>query len=84
VSQKVYIESEDLTIVITGFTTSRWKSWVYTAICVLTLGLGWLVFRWFPRWRVALTANQARLADCEWVIVEVCICGAPFWIFIGD
>lgn len=71
-SQKVYIESEDLTIVITGFKTSWWKSWIYIAICVLTLGLGWLVFRWFPRWRVALTAKQAKLGDCEWVIVEVC------------
>lgn len=76
-SQKVYIESEDLTIVITGFTTSWWKYWVYIFLCTATLGLGWLLFRWFPRWRVSLTAKQAKLGDCDWVVIEVLCCAFP-------
>ncbi|RMZ86151.1 hypothetical protein DV737_g202, partial [Chaetothyriales sp. CBS 132003] len=44
-SQKLYIEAEDLTIVIAGFTTSTLGLLLYTAICLATAGIGYLVFR---------------------------------------
>lgn len=69
-TQKIYIETEDLTIVVAGFTTSRLKYGLYLAICVLTLGIGWLLLRWFPRWRIQLVGKPATLRECNWVVVE--------------
>ncbi|KUI71122.1 hypothetical protein VM1G_06629 [Cytospora mali] len=69
-SQKVYMANEDLTIVIAGFRTSAVGLAAYIFICVSTLGLGWLLFRWLPRWHVWLTGKQAPLREASWVVVE--------------
>lgn len=69
-SQKFYIENEDLTMVVAGFSTSRIGYLVYIAICCLTGGLGYLLFRWFPRWRVNLIGRHTPLKDCSWAVVE--------------
>ncbi|KAF3019501.1 hypothetical protein E8E15_003598 [Penicillium rubens] len=50
-NQKVYIASEDLTAVFAGFSTSSGGFAVYIALCILTGGFAWLLFRWLPRWR---------------------------------
>ena len=70
-SQKVYVVSEDLTIVFAGFTTKSIGLVLYLTICCLTLGLGYLVLRWLPRWRVWLTGTATSLRECDWVVVEV-------------
>jgi cation-transporting P-type ATPase 13A2 len=69
-SQKAYIATEDLTIVIAGFRTSPIRLGLYFAICVLTGGLGYLLLRWLPRWRVRLIGYPAPLRECHWVAVE--------------
>ena len=70
-SQKLYIETEDLTMVIAGFITSPIGYLAYVAICILTAGIGYLVFRWIPRWRIRLVGSPAPLKKCSWVVVEV-------------
>ena len=70
-SQKIYIITEDLTIVVAGFRTSNLGFALYTTICVLTLGLGYLLLRWLPRWQVRLVGTSAPLGDCNWVVIEV-------------
>lgn len=70
-SQKLHIESEDLTMVVAGFVTSRIGYLMYTAICIFTAGIGYLVFRWVPRWRMPLVGSPAPLKKCSWVVVEV-------------
>ena len=70
-SQKLYIEAEDLTMVFAGFTTNTIGYLLYITICVLTAGLGYLLFRWVPRWRVRLVGSPAPLRKCSWVVVEV-------------
>lgn len=70
-SQKFYIESEDLTMVVAGFTTSSIGYVTYLAICCITLGIGYLVFRWVPRWRIRLVGAPTPLKKCTWVVVEV-------------
>lgn len=70
-SQKVYMVNEDLTIAIAGFRTSRLGFAVYALLCVCTLGLAWLLLRWFPRWQVRLLGRPCTLAECDWVVVEV-------------
>ncbi|KAL2429098.1 cation-transporting ATPase [Exophiala dermatitidis] len=69
-SQKLYIETEDLTMVIAGFVTSSLGYLAYLAICILTGGIGYLVFRWIPRWRISLVGTAAPLKNCSWVVVE--------------
>jgi len=69
-SQKVYMVNEDLYIVIAGFRTSRVGLALYILLCVLTFGLGWLFFRWLPRWHVKLVGKAAPLRDCQWVVIE--------------
>ena len=70
-SQKIYLESEDLTMVIAGFSTSLLGNFLYIALCALTLGIAYLVFRWVPRWRIRLTGTPSALRTCTWVVVEV-------------
>lgn len=73
-SQKIYIQSEDLTIVIAGFDTSILGLALYATICIITGGLGYLLFRWLPRWRIRLVGSAAHLNDCSWVVIEVLFC----------
>ncbi|KAI9831005.1 MAG: hypothetical protein M1826_004122 [Phylliscum demangeonii] len=70
VSQKIYVVTEDLTIVIAGFRTSFAGALVYVMACVFSLGLAYLLFRWVPRWRVSLTGSPTPLRTCSWVVVE--------------
>jgi cation-transporting ATPase 13A3/4/5 len=69
-NQKIYIMTEDLTIVIAGFKTSPFGYALYALLCFATLGLGWLLFRWLPRWRVAITGRSAPLKECDWIVTE--------------
>ncbi len=70
-SQKIYVVSEDLTVVVAGFTTKPVGMILYLTLCVLSLGLGYLILRWLPRWRVRLTASAKPLRECDWVVIEV-------------
>ena len=68
--QKIYILTEDLTIVIVGFKTSYIGFVVYMALSVCTLGIGWLLLRWVPRWHIKLVGSPAPLREADWVIIE--------------
>lgn len=69
-TQKIYIATEDLTIVVAGFTTSMLGYSFYLLLCVLTAGLGYLIFRWLPGWRIKIVGKTAPLHECDWVVVE--------------
>ncbi|OAT12298.1 ATPase [Blastomyces gilchristii SLH14081] len=69
-SQKIYVATEDLTAVIAGFNTSIAGYLLYLAICLLSCGLGYLLLRWLPRWRVRLIGTPTPLCRCQWVVVE--------------
>ena len=70
-SQKIYVASEDLTIVVAGFRTRTVGSALHKTICTLSLGLGYLIFRWLPLWKVRLVGSPVPLKDCDWVVIEV-------------
>ncbi len=70
-SQKIYILTEDLTIVIAGFSTHPVRALLYYALCIVTLGAAYLLCHWLPRWRVALLGRPTPLRDCSWVVIEV-------------
>lgn len=71
ISQKIYIVTEDLTAVITGFCTSPWGFAVYIFLCTISLGFGYLILRWVPKWRLRLIGTPTPLRDCGWVAIEV-------------
>lgn len=71
VSQKIYIQSEDLTIVIAGFRTSPVGFSIYLVLCVFTAGLAFLLLRWLPQWRMWLVGAPTVLRECDWVVIEV-------------
>ena len=79
VSQKLYILTEDLTIVVAGFRNSSLGFAVYALLCTCTLGAGWLILRWLPRWRVALVGTPTPLRECQWVVIEV----SPIFQFLS-
>lgn len=70
-SQKIYVVSEDLTVVVAGFTTKPLGLILYLTICTFSLGLGYLALSWLPRWRVRLTGHPKPLRECDWVVIEV-------------
>lgn len=70
-SQKIYVVSEDLTVVVAGFNTKPLGLILYLIFCILSLGLGYLILRWLPRWRVHLTGSPKPLRECNWVVIEV-------------
>ncbi len=72
-TQKIYIVTEDLTIVVAGFKTSTIGYAIYAAICVVTAGLGYLFLRWLPRWQVRMVGSPCPLRSCSWVVIEVSI-----------
>jgi len=76
-SQKLYIITEDLTIVVAGFTTSTIGFAAYMTICVCTMGLAYLLLRWMPRWRTKLIGSPSPLKACSWVVIEVSLWKGP-------
>ncbi|KAK5166268.1 uncharacterized protein LTR77_008529 [Saxophila tyrrhenica] len=70
VSQKIYILTEDMTIVVAGFKTSLFGFALYLCVCLLTGGLGYLLLRWLPKWYVKLVGRTTQLAKCDWVVIE--------------
>ena len=71
INQKIYIATEDMTIVVSGFMTSLTRYVLYVILCILTGGLAFLLLRWLPRWRVHLVGHPKPLRECSWVVVEV-------------
>ncbi|KAK8247670.1 P-type ATPase-like protein [Phyllosticta capitalensis] len=69
-TQKIYIATEDLTIVVAGFRTSLVGFSIYALICVLTCGLGYLLFRWLPGWRIKIVGKPTPIHESDWVVVE--------------
>lgn len=69
-NQKIYILTEDLTIVVAGFKTSWIGFSIYIIVCVMTGGLGYLLLRWLPRWRIGLVGKSTPLREADWVVIE--------------
>ncbi|KAJ2900185.1 hypothetical protein MKZ38_002544 [Zalerion maritima] len=69
-SQKVYMSSDDFTIVIAGFRTDRLRSVLYNMLCISSVGTAYLLFRWLPRWRIRFLGVKSPLYECKWVAVE--------------
>lgn len=70
-TQKIYIVTEDLTVVFAGFSTSILGYSIYMFVCFASLGLGYLLLRWLPKWKIRLVGSPKSLKECSWVVIEV-------------
>jgi hypothetical protein len=61
---------EELRFYIFGYRTVAWKRAAYIAACVLSLGVLYLVARWFERLRLVLTAVPCSLREAELAFVK--------------
>lgn len=71
ITQKLYIDTEDLTAAITGFKTNTLGLILSYVFYILSFGTVYLAFHWFPSWWVALVGYQVPLCECDWVVIEV-------------
>lgn len=68
--QRYYLAEEDLVIGIAGYQNCLWKIAVYYLLCIVTGGLGYLVMRWVPKYRVNLMGNRSPLGAADWLVIE--------------
>ncbi|KAL6452467.1 YPK9 Vacuolar cation-transporting ATPase YPK9 [Candida maltosa Xu316] len=68
--QRYYLAEEDLVLGIAGYQNLWWKTFLYYTVCICTLGLGYLVLRWFPRYRVNLMGTRCPLGTADWCVIE--------------
>ncbi|CAG8797263.1 16074_t:CDS:10, partial [Gigaspora margarita] len=68
--QRVYLEEEDLNILLVGYKFNRYRLYTYYILCVLTGGIFYLIGRWIPKLWVWLVGNVCELGKAEWVVVK--------------
>lgn len=68
--QRFYLAEEDTVIGIAGYTSSAVKNILYYMTCFLTLGIGYLILRWIPRYRINLMGNKCPLGKADWCVIE--------------
>lgn len=68
--QRFYLAEEDIVIGIAGYENCLWKKILYYVITVFTLGIGYLVLRWVPKYRINLMGNPCALGLADWCVIE--------------
>lgn len=68
--QRFYLAEEDIVIGIAGYANSIKKKIAYYLMCILTLGIGYLIFRWIPRYRISLMGSECPLGKADWCVIE--------------
>lgn len=68
--QRYYLAEEDIVIGIAGYSDCWWKQILYYLVCISTFGIGFLLLRWFPRYRINLLGNLRPLGKADWCVIE--------------
>ncbi|KAG5417665.1 hypothetical protein I9W82_005301 [Candida metapsilosis] len=69
-SQRYYLAEEDIVVGIAGYRNSLRKKCLYYILCISTLGVSFLILRWFPRYRVNLMGSTCPLGLADWCVIE--------------
>ena len=54
-----------------GYRNCYWKLVVFYTLCVVSLGVIYLVTHWKPGWRMLLTKSRCWLRDADAVLLQV-------------
>lgn len=68
--QRYYLAEEDLVIGIAGYANNPLKQVLYYLLCISTLGMGYLILRWIPRYRINLFGDSCALGKANWCVIE--------------
>ncbi|KAI5963290.1 uncharacterized protein KGF55_003082 [Candida pseudojiufengensis] len=68
--QRYYLAEEDLVIGIAGYRDNWFKKILYYVLCVSTLGLAFIVLRWFPKYRINIMGTKCALGVADWCVIE--------------
>ncbi|KAL3228601.1 cation-transporting ATPase [Nakaseomyces bracarensis] len=68
--QRFYISEEDIVIAIAGYSSSKLKILLYNTICILTLGMFFLLSKWIPSYKVKMIGVKVPLAKADWLVIE--------------
>lgn len=68
--QRFYLAEEDLVIGIAGYKNNTLKLCLYWLLCIVTLGVGYLILRWLPRYQINLIGDKAPLGIADWCVIE--------------
>lgn len=69
-NQRFYLAEEDLVVGIASYRITKMGLVFYYVIVTLTLGVGYLFFRWFPRYKIQILAERVPLGKAEMVVIE--------------
>lgn len=69
-SQRYYLAEEDIVVGIAGYRNCWWKRYLYYLLCVSTFGIGFLIMRWLPRYRVNFMGTKCPLGSADWCVIE--------------
>ncbi|KAI5969729.1 hypothetical protein CANMA_001191 [Candida margitis] len=69
-SQRYYLAEEDIVVGIAGYRNCWWKKYLYYILCISTFGVGFLILRWFPRYRVNFMSTKCPLGLSDWCVIE--------------
>ena len=69
-SQRYYLAEEDIVVGIAGYRNCWWKRYLYYLLCVGTFGIGFLIMRWLPRYRVNFMGTKCPLGSADWCVIE--------------
>lgn len=68
--QRFYLAEEDIVIGIAGYQDCWWRRIVYYVVIVCTCGLGYLILRWLPKYRINLMGTPSPLGLADWCVIE--------------
>ncbi|RIA92920.1 hypothetical protein C1645_819991 [Glomus cerebriforme] len=68
--QNVYLEDDDLNIILAGYQFNRFRLYLYYIFCFLTGGALYLLARWLPKIWIWWVGNVCVMGKAEWVVVE--------------
>ncbi|CAG8551417.1 5269_t:CDS:10, partial [Dentiscutata erythropus] len=68
--QRVYLEEEDLNLLLVGYKFNRYRLYAYYILCGLTGGIFYLICRWIPKLWVWSVGNVCELGKAEWLVVK--------------
>ncbi|KAI0460792.1 hypothetical protein LJB42_001592 [Komagataella kurtzmanii] len=68
--QRFYIAEQDLVVGIAGYRSNFYKISGCYVFYAITLGLGYLILRWFPKYQVSFSGDACPLAKSDWYVVE--------------
>ncbi|KAG0049967.1 hypothetical protein BGZ83_005235 [Gryganskiella cystojenkinii] len=68
--QRVYLEEEDVELIITGYRYRQFRMYLYYVFCVFSGGIIFLLGRWMPQRYISFVAEPCEMSRADCVVVR--------------